>query len=117
MAKSTPGISWETFIPPVFSWIKRPHALLGHSLSSSILATVITTPIEPRVLAALRQAAGLTQAEAGLLVHASMRTWQQWEGSQRRMPRAATELWCLAAYRQGLLPRVLIEPYVRRMLL
>lgn len=32
-----------------------------------------------------REAAGLTQTEAGELVHSSLRTWQQWEAEDRKM--------------------------------
>ena len=33
----------------------------------------------PAEIRAARKAAGLTQAEAGALVHTTYRTWQQWE--------------------------------------
>jgi len=44
---------------------------------------------------AARKAAGLTQSEAAALVHAKMRTWQDWEGGRRKMPLAAWELFLI----------------------
>jgi len=46
----------------------------------------------PKEIAAAREAAGLTQTEAGELIHASLRTWQQWEAGDRRMHPAFWEL-------------------------
>lgn len=40
---------------------------------------------EPDDIRAARTAAGLTQTEAGAVVHASLRTWQQWEAGDRKM--------------------------------
>lgn len=39
----------------------------------------------PEAIRAAREAAGMTQTEAALLVHASLRAWQQWESGDRRM--------------------------------
>ena len=47
------------------------------------------TPDDVRVA---REAAGLTQTQAGALVHAGCRTWQQWEAGERRMHPAFWEL-------------------------
>ena len=51
------------------------------------------TPAEVR---AAREAAGLTQAQAAVLVHASTRNWQQWEQAEgsnaRRMHPGLWEL-------------------------
>ena len=71
------------------------------------------TKILPSQLQALRAAARLTQTVAAKMVHASMRTWQQWEAGNRQMPPAATELWCLAAYKAGYLRLGDVTPWVR----
>jgi DNA (cytosine-5)-methyltransferase 1 len=47
---------------------------------------------KPPEIRAAREAAGLTQAEAGELVHVSMRGWQQWEAGERPMHPAFWEL-------------------------
>lgn len=39
--------------------------------------------------------ARLTQTEAAEKVHVALRTWQQWEAGDRRMPLAAWELFCI----------------------
>jgi len=39
-----------------------------------------------------RTQAGLTQTEAGRLVHAALRTWQQWEYGEAQMNLAIWEL-------------------------
>ncbi|QMV33504.1 hypothetical protein 8G_00072 [Ralstonia phage Hyacinthe] len=39
-----------------------------------------------------REAAGLTQTEAGALVYSALRAWQQWEAGDRRMHPALWEL-------------------------
>lgn len=39
----------------------------------------------PETIRAAREAARMTQTEAALLVHASLRAWQQWEAGDRRM--------------------------------
>jgi len=39
----------------------------------------------PEAIRAAREAARMTQTEAALLVHASLRAWQQWEAGDRRM--------------------------------
>jgi putative transcriptional regulator len=39
-----------------------------------------------------REEAGLTQTEAGALVHVTLRAWQQWEGGERSMHPAFWEL-------------------------
>jgi DNA-binding XRE family transcriptional regulator len=48
-----------------------------------------------RQIKATRKLAGLTQSAAGRLVHASLRTWQDWESGKRRMSLAAWELFNL----------------------
>jgi len=49
----------------------------------------------PQEILAAREAGGLTQTQAALLVHASCRTWQQWEANDRRMHPAFWELFCI----------------------
>lgn len=49
----------------------------------------------PREVAQLREEMGLTQTEAGELLYATLRTWQDWEGGRRRMPALAWEYLCL----------------------
>lgn len=39
--------------------------------------------------------ARLTKTECADLVHVALRTWQQWEAGDRRMPLAAWELFCI----------------------
>lgn len=51
----------------------------------------------PGEVRAAREAAGLTQTQAGVLVHAGCRTWQQWEAGERRMHPAFWELFCRKA--------------------
>lgn len=42
-----------------------------------------------------RKAAGLTQAQAGQVIGASRRAWQEWEAGRRNMPPAKMELFKL----------------------
>lgn len=51
-------------------------------------------PTPEQVLAA-RTAAGLTQTQAGDLVHSSCRAWQQWEAGDRNMHPGLWELFML----------------------
>ena len=53
----------------------------------------------PETIRAAREAAGMTQTESALLVHASLRAWQQWEAGDRRMPPG---LWSLFRIRSML---------------
>jgi DNA-binding transcriptional regulator YiaG len=53
-----------------------------------------TNPRQDEIRAA-RQAAGLTQTQAGALLHTTVRTWQQWEAGDRAMHPAFWELFCL----------------------
>lgn len=46
----------------------------------------------PAEIRAAREAAELSQAAAGALVHTTVRTWQQWEAGDRRMHPAFWEL-------------------------
>lgn len=57
----------------------------------------ITQPA-PAEIKAARVAAGLTQTQAAALVHAGLKTWQNWEsetGEARRIPLASWELFLI----------------------
>lgn len=49
----------------------------------------------PKQIRAARDAAGLTQTKAGELIFGTLRTWQEWEGGNRRMTPAAWHLFLL----------------------
>lgn len=51
----------------------------------------------PAEIVAAREAAGLTQREAGELVHSDIRSWQRWEAGERQMHPAFWELFRLKA--------------------
>jgi hypothetical protein len=53
----------------------------------------------------------LTQTEAGKLVNAALKSWQNWEGGQAGMSLGAIELWCIAASAEGHLPPT--DPFVQ----
>lgn len=48
------------------------------------------------VIRELRAQAGITQVQAAEMTRAALRTWEQWERGDRRMPAATMELWCIA---------------------
>lgn len=50
---------------------------------------------KPENIRAAREAAGLTQAQAAKLIHASLNGWFQWETGQRRMHPAFWELFLI----------------------
>jgi putative transcriptional regulator len=54
----------------------------------------LSIPTAEEILEA-RKKAGLTQTEAGKLVHASLRGWQDWEYGKREMPLVYWELFLL----------------------
>ena len=57
------------------------------------MANKLPSPTPAEILA-IRQAAGLTQAQAAARVYASSyRTWQDWERGVRTMPATALALW------------------------
>lgn len=61
------------------------------------MAQQITQPT-PTDIKTARVAAGLTQTEAAALVHAGLKTWQNWEsegGESRKIPLAAWELFLI----------------------
>lgn len=49
----------------------------------------------PEEIKAARKASGLTQAQAGALVHCHWRSWQDWESGRRSMHPAIWELFLL----------------------
>lgn len=51
---------------------------------------------EPAEILAARTRAGLTQTQAGELLHTNCRVWQQWEAGERRMHAAFWELFSKA---------------------
>lgn len=60
----------------------------------------------PHDIKAVRLAAGLTQTQAGALINASRRTWQNWEApenlpSHRKMPIAKWRLFCIELKGKG----------------
>lgn len=67
---------------------------------NNIPASTNATPPEPDDIRAARTAAGLTQTEAGDVVHASLRTWQQWEAGDRKMHPGLFELFKLKTGRE-----------------
>lgn len=48
---------------------------------------------KPAEIRAAREAAGLTQTEAGAVIYCTLRAWQDWESGERRMHPAMWELW------------------------
>ena len=58
---------------------------------------IATWPAPPTTAAirAARDAANLTQAEAGALLYCAARTWQDWELGNRRMMPALFELFVI----------------------
>ena len=68
-----------------------------HSLNrrNNISTSINAMPPVPDDIRAARTAAGLTQTKAGDLVHASLRTWQQWEAGDRKMHPGLFELFKL----------------------
>ncbi|MCY1297241.1 hypothetical protein D9M70_466740 [compost metagenome] len=53
-----------------------------------------TSP-DPAEIRGAREAAGLSQTAAAVLVHSGLRTWQQWEAGDRRMHPGLWELFQL----------------------
>ena len=51
----------------------------------------MTNPL-PSAIRAARLRAGLTQSQAGALVHTTWRVWQQWERGKRKMHPAFFDL-------------------------
>jgi putative transcriptional regulator len=51
-----------------------------------------TSNPSPKEIITARQAAQLTQTEAGQLIHASLTAWQKWEAGERHMHPAFWEL-------------------------
>lgn len=49
----------------------------------------------PEQVRAAREAAGLTQEQAGAITHNARRAWQDWEAGNRRMPHSAWTLYLL----------------------
>ena len=56
---------------------------------------------DPATIREARDGVLQTQAEAAACVHATRRTWQEWEAGTRKMPLAAWELYLLYHCRPG----------------
>ncbi len=56
---------------------------------------------EPDLIRATRDGCLQTQEQAASVVHATRRTWQDWESGARRMPRVAWEVYLLHHCRPG----------------
>lgn len=52
-------------------------------------------PPVPESIRAARAAAGHTQTQAARVIYSTLRTWQKWEGGERRMHPALFELYVL----------------------
>ena len=80
----------------------------------------ITPPAD--VIRELRARAGITQAQCAEMTRAALRTWEQWERGDRRMPAATMELWCIAlavgtvAHGPYIAPGDWMRPWVRDVL-
>ena len=61
--------------------------LHGHRYRGFAVASI--NPRETRL------ASGLTQTQAAMLIGATMRAWQEWEGGRRNMPAAKFALFCM----------------------
>jgi len=63
------------------------------------IETAMTTAKDPSPTAdavrSVRQKTSLTQTQAAHLVHASLRSWQQWEAGDRAMPPGLFELFMI----------------------
>lgn len=53
------------------------------------------TAPSPLLLRDLRERAGLTQAQAAVLLGVGDKTWRDWEAGRRRMPAGMMELLCI----------------------
>jgi DNA-binding transcriptional regulator YiaG len=53
----------------------------------------------PEQIKSIRLELGLTQTEAGELIGAKLRTWQDWESGARNMPNAKLELFLIKTWR------------------
>ena len=68
----------------------------------------------PAEILRTREAAGLTQSEAGALLFTGWRTWQNWESGENRMPPAAWELFNIKVRVRDLIGRGEFEPDLLR---
>ena len=67
------------------------YVMANHPNRCRGLATHAANPTPAEIMQA-REASGLSQAKAGSLVYAGLRSWQHWEGGTRRMHPAFWEL-------------------------
>ena len=61
----------------------------------------------PEAVRAAREAVGHTQTVAAGTIHGTLRSWQQWELGERRMPPAAFDLYRLMT---GQHPKFVVVP-------
>lgn len=62
------------------------------------------TPPGPQQIKEARQKSGLSQTEAGALIHCALRTWQDWEAGKRQMHPAMWELFCIKTEKPAAAP-------------
>lgn len=74
---------------------------MPHSSKRRSSVSADAAPPEPDAIRAARIAVGLTQTEAAGVVHASLRTWQQWEAGDRKMHSGLFELFRIKTTQQG----------------
>lgn len=70
------------------------------------------TPAEIRTA---REAAGLSQSQAGDLIYSGLRSWQHWEAGERRMHPALWELFLLKLREQEGATAPADEPCISKM--
>lgn len=68
---------------------------------------------EPAAIKRARREAGLTQTQAATLIYKALRTWQQYEGGQRKMDPQLWETWRQKSQRIGR-KQFAVAPTVRR---
>lgn len=91
------------------------HTVANHPNRSKQNRSVAANPTPAEIVPA-REAAELTQTEAGELLFTGWRTWQNWELGVNRMPPAAWELFNVKVRAKKLLERGEIEPELLRAL-
>jgi transcriptional regulator with XRE-family HTH domain len=72
----------------------------------------MTSKITPKALRELITRAGITQARAATLCHASTRTMEQWLAGDRAMPKSATALLVWSLYWMGLVNADQVSPWI-----
>ena len=65
----------------------------------NVSQTAASNPTHEAILQA-REAAGLSQSEAGALIYSALRSWQHWEWGTRRMHPGLFELFLIKSSRK-----------------